>query len=115
MDLAEYYAFGSRVVKAFMILSCILLLATILVYAIFHKKLLNYYTKIMLHFSVVLFLAFAFLVVNKFVHLGNVISGGDDCDSSKGQKAIRDEEEAAREVSALVCKVTGMGAFCGCV
>ena len=60
---------------AFLIISSILLVATIVVYT-YHKKLLTDYTRIMRHFAVVLLITYILTVVNKLVHLGDVGSLG---------------------------------------
>ena len=63
--------FDFRTIKIFLILSCLLLLATFSIYGIYHVQLFNEYTKIMMHYCAVLFMSFLFLTINKFLHLGD--------------------------------------------
>ena len=62
--------FWCSFIKAFLIISCLLLATTFVIYAAYSKNLLNFYTKIMMHYCACLFLSFFFLTVNKFHHLG---------------------------------------------
>ena len=64
------YNFYFRIIKTFLILSCVLLLTTFSIYGIYRVQLFNEYTKIMMHYCTVLFMSFLFLTVNKFLHLG---------------------------------------------
>ena len=77
-DKYRYFYNNFSIVKAFLLISCLLLLATFVIYGVYRVKLLNYYTKIMMHYSALLFLSFLFLTINKFIHLGES-SGAHFC------------------------------------
>ena len=72
----------------------------------------------MMHFSAVLFVAFAFLVVNKFVNLGDVVSGDVDGCNDEVEQGPREYQITGRnkqygddmpnDHGALVCKFTGI-------
>ena len=74
--LSIFFISLSSVLKGFLIISCILLATTFVIYIVFAKSLLNDYTKIMLQYCVLLFLSFLFFSINKFFHLGASVHHG---------------------------------------
>ena len=58
----------SRFYPYILVVSCIFLLITFLVYSIYASSLLTHYTKLMLHVCITLFTAFLVLCINQFHH-----------------------------------------------